>query len=59
MADVFDALTHERCYKDAWPMEKVLALFKTERGTHFDPDLVDIFLNKVDDFAAINKRFPG
>ena len=59
VADVFDALTHKRCYKEAWPMEKVLALFEEERGTHFDPELVDIFLDKMDDFTAINKRFPG
>lgn len=58
VADVFDALTHKRCYKEAWPMEKVVATFKAERGTHFDPDLIDIFLGHIDEFIGINRRFP-
>ncbi len=58
VADVFDALTHKRCYKEAWPMDRVVQTFKEERGTHFDPDLIDIFLGHIDDFAAINRRFP-
>ena len=58
VADVFDALTHKRCYKDAWPMDRVVKIFKEERGSHFDPDLIDIFLGHIDDFTAINRRFP-
>jgi response regulator RpfG family c-di-GMP phosphodiesterase len=58
VADVFDALAHKRCYKEAWPMDRVISLFKQERGLHFDPDLIDIFLDHIDDFIAINSRFP-
>jgi len=48
IADVFDALTHKRCYKEAWPIEKVTELLKEERGKHFDPKLVDIILNNLE-----------
>jgi putative two-component system response regulator len=43
IADVFDALTHERPYKDAWPIEDALAQIMRESGTHFDPLVVDAF----------------
>lgn len=39
-ADVFDALTSRRPYKEAWSVEKALALFEEETGRHFDPDVV-------------------
>ncbi len=58
IADVFDALSHKRCYKDAWPMDRIMALFKNESGRHFDPSLVDIFLAEKDRFIEINERFP-
>ena len=53
VADVFDALYHARCYKPAWPIEKIVSLFKEERGEHFDPELVDILLNDLDKYEAI------
>ncbi len=43
VADVFDALTTVRPYKDAWPSDRAFELLKKERGRHFDPDLVDFF----------------
>jgi response regulator RpfG family c-di-GMP phosphodiesterase len=58
IADVFDALSHDRCYKSAWPMEKIISLFETESGKHFDPELIHIFLTNVEEFKAINRRFP-
>lgn len=54
VADVFDALANDRCYKKAWPIEKVLQLFQEEKGKHFDPDLVDILLTHIDEFVQIN-----
>ncbi|HIJ84800.1 MAG TPA: DUF3369 domain-containing protein [Magnetococcales bacterium] len=45
--DVFDALYHKRSYKEPWPLEKIIALFKEERGKHFEPKLVDVFLENV------------
>lgn len=57
VADVFDALGSERVYKKAWSLEKIVALFKAEQGKHFDPVLVDILLNNLDDFLAIRDRY--
>ncbi len=58
IADVFDALTHKRCYKNAWPVAKVVELFQLESGHHFDPELVNIFLSNIEEFEGINRRFP-
>ncbi|KGE73142.1 HD domain-containing phosphohydrolase [Spirochaeta lutea] len=44
IADVFDALTSERPYKDAWPLEKAYQFIESQKGLHFDPFLVDQFL---------------
>ncbi|MGY8624976.1 response regulator [Chromobacterium violaceum] len=43
LADVFDALTMRRPYKDAWPMEKALATLRQGSGVHFEPRLVEVF----------------
>jgi response regulator RpfG family c-di-GMP phosphodiesterase len=57
IADVFDALSSDRCYKRAWEMERVLSLFRQERGNHFDPVLLDIFFSNLDHFLAVRDRF--
>jgi response regulator RpfG family c-di-GMP phosphodiesterase len=57
LADVFDALGSDRCYKKAWSDEKIFALFKEERGKHFDPKLVDIFFEHLDEFLKIRETF--
>ena len=57
LADVFDALGSDRCYKKAWPDEKIFKLIKEESGKHFDPKLVDIFFEHLDDFLAIRDRY--
>ncbi len=59
IADVFDALGHDRVYKKAWPLEQILDLFKEGRGKHFDPELIDLFMNNLDDFLAIKEHFDG
>lgn len=48
VADVFDALTNERPYKQAWPVERAVATMRAERGRHFDPQLLDLFLAQVE-----------
>ncbi|MDD2894628.1 MAG: response regulator [Aliarcobacter sp.] len=53
LADVFDALGSNRCYKDAWTDEEIFDLFKEESGEHFDPKLVDIFFQNLDEFLKI------
>ena len=46
IADVFDALTHERPYKAAWPVDKALEEIERQSGQQFDPDLADILLSR-------------
>ncbi|MFP4597255.1 MAG: HD domain-containing phosphohydrolase [Persicimonas sp.] len=58
VADVFDALTHDRVYKEAWPVEKALSLIEDERGTHFDPEIATLFLQNADIMESIRKGHP-
>ena len=57
LADVFDALGSDRCYKSAWDDEKIFELLRSERGQHFDPALVDIFFKHLDEFLAIRDHY--
>ena len=57
LADVFDALGSDRCYKQAWSDEKIFKLLKEERGKHFDPKLVDLFFENLDEFLTIRDSF--
>ncbi len=57
LADIYDALSSERSYKDVWPEEKILKYIKSERGKYFDPLLVDIFLENLDEARAIRARY--
>ena len=56
VADVFDALGSDRVYKKAWSIDKIVNLFKEERGKHFDPKLIDIFLENLDKFLETKER---
>ncbi len=58
LADVFDALGSHRCYKDAWPSEKIRDYIVDQQGTKFDPRLVAILLEKWSDAEAIRARTP-
>ncbi len=53
IADVFDALLHKRCYKQAWHINEVIKYLKDEKGKHFDPQLVDIILENIEVFKDI------
>ena len=59
ICDVFDALTSPRPYKEAWPLEKAVALFQDQAGKHFDPMLVDVFLGILPDIVALREKFEG
>lgn len=48
IADVFDALTQRRPYKDAWPVDKAIAEIEQQRGRQFDPKLVEAFLRVIE-----------
>jgi putative two-component system response regulator len=66
LADVFDALTHKRPYKEAWKVSEALAEIKSLRGKQFDPELTDVFLELVprlqrehgdlDEFLAVEAK---
>lgn len=53
IADVFDALTTKRPYKNAWPFEKAANLIREERGSHFDPEFVDLFIENITEIKII------
>jgi len=57
LADVFDALAHKRCYKEAWPMEKILELLEQEKGKQFEPRLVDLLVNNLELFEKIRTSY--
>ncbi|MGC8769994.1 MAG: HD-GYP domain-containing protein [Brevinematia bacterium] len=57
IADVFDSLSSDRVYKKAWEMDKVLEFMTNERGKHFDPEMVDLFIKNIDTFLRIKNRF--
>ena len=57
LADVFDALSSTRVYKDAWDESDVLNKIESESGRQFDPELVDIFFSSLDFLRAIQRRY--
>ncbi|GAB3447837.1 DUF3369 domain-containing protein [Massilia solisilvae] len=58
VADVFDALSHKRCYKDAWPVEKVTEYLREAAGHHLDPRFVDLLIKNIDHAVQINRNWP-
>ncbi|UGQ46884.1 HD domain-containing phosphohydrolase [Massilia endophytica] len=58
VADVFDALMHKRCYKDAWPVEKVTEHLREVAGHHLDPKYVELLVQNIDKALAITERYP-
>ena len=57
VADVFDALTSARPYKEAWEIERAVAHMQENAGSHFDPQCIEIFLKDFDQVLSIRKRF--
>ena len=57
IADVFDALTSRRPYKEPLSVEKSQAIIREGRGSHFDPDVVDAFFAVEDEILAIKKQY--
>jgi len=58
LADVYDALSCRRCYKEAWSEADVLENIRSESGKQFDPELVEVFMDCIDTFRQIEKRYP-
>ena len=57
VADVFDALVSERCYKKAFPFEKAMSIIKEDAGSHFDPKVADAFLQSADKVREVAEDF--
>jgi len=55
LADVWDALSSRRCYKEAWPKERCLDYVRRERGGHFDPGVVDAFFSAEAEFDEVRR----
>jgi response regulator RpfG family c-di-GMP phosphodiesterase len=55
IADVFDALSNDRCYKKAWPEDKVIALLEEESGKQFDPELIGLWMRDMDEIRAVGQ----
>jgi HD-GYP domain-containing protein (c-di-GMP phosphodiesterase class II) len=52
VVDVYDALLSDRPYRPAWPHEKVLEYIREQAGSHFDPEVVKVFLSKIDEIVG-------
>ena len=61
LADVFDALTSERPYKHAWPVDEAVTYIREQSGRHFDPVLVEFFMDALPGIIEIGEQFaePG
>jgi putative two-component system response regulator len=59
IADVFDALSMKRPYKDAWPVEKSIEFLKEGSGQHFDPELLAIFIRILPSILKIKAEWDG
>jgi response regulator RpfG family c-di-GMP phosphodiesterase len=57
MVDVYDALVTPRAYKPPWPEDQTLSLIKEQSGKHFDPEVVDAFLEIYDVISAIREKY--
>lgn len=58
LADVFDALLSDRCYKKAWTLEETLLFIENESGSQFDPEIKEIFLVNKERFIEICQKIP-
>lgn len=58
IADVYDALSNHRVFRQAWKEEDVLEKLKNGAGTHFDPDMIDAFFESLETIRSIGERYP-
>lgn len=59
VADVFDAVSAKRCYRDAMPLEKCYEIIRNGRGKDFDPDIVDAFFRCIDEIERVARTANG
>ena len=58
VADVYDALISKRVYKPAFSHDQACSTIVRGKGTHFDPDMVDAFVDIAEDFRSIAQKYP-
>jgi HD-GYP domain-containing protein (c-di-GMP phosphodiesterase class II) len=58
VADVYDALSSKRCYKEAWNVQEVLNELRAESGRQFDPELVESFFENIDAIENVARTYP-
>jgi response regulator RpfG family c-di-GMP phosphodiesterase len=58
LVDVFDALGNRRVYKEPWQSSQIIDYIRNQQGKKFDPQLVDLLLDNVDEFFAVRINFP-
>ncbi|WP_019557227.1 DUF3369 domain-containing protein [Thiomicrorhabdus arctica] len=58
LADVFDALGSKRCYKEPWPIERIVDLISEQKGKQFEPRLVDLLLEYLDEIKMVRTLYP-
>jgi putative two-component system response regulator len=56
IGDVFDALTTNRVYRKAFTLGEAVEIMRNERGTHFDPHLLDLFFDSINEHVAIREN---
>ena len=57
LADVYDALSSVRTYKEAWDESEVLSIIEKGAGFHFDPEIVEVFFSSIDMMRSIQERY--
>jgi HD-GYP domain-containing protein (c-di-GMP phosphodiesterase class II) len=58
IADVYDALSCRRCYKEPWDETRVIETLKEDAGTHFDPEMIEAFIESLDVLRSVAERYP-
>ena len=58
VADVYDALSSPRCYKEIWDSDRVQEEMYKNSGRHFDPEVIDAFFSRLDVIKSITQRYP-
>lgn len=56
--DVFDALSHPRCYKRAWELDQIIEYIRANRARQFDPNYTDVFLDHADQLIDLWRQYP-
>lgn len=57
VADVFDALTSTRVYRPAFTLDETIQILRKDRGTHFDPTILEVFMDGLDEAIVISERY--